>query len=214
MPSTDLNFAPWVPEKDRQHIREFFESIERTKNEPPTKMRRRLDVMEMDYHSQYLKSARWRKIKKRILERDQSICQCCGGHGRYVHHRNYLRETLMGDDDSMLATVCGGCHNLIHFDESGRKRSIEETDKEFVAGQRQTDIPEIDLDLRRKFQPPANYQRLTAVQIRLWNEERHRQRHAKWLKLHPNEQPRVPGGFFKPELWQAATNEGDPPGAA
>jgi len=214
MPSADLNFASWVPEKERQEIREFFASIEEAKTEPAQKKRRALDVVEMDYHNQYLKSSRWRKIKKRILERDGNICQCCGGHGTYVHHRNYSRETLLGEDDARLATVCGGCHHLVHFDDHGVKRSIEDTDKEFLAGQRQTEIPEIDLDLRRKLQLPTNYNRMTAVQRELWNEERHKQRHAKWLKLHPNQTPRVLGGFFRPELREKAIDNSEPPTSA
>ena len=214
MPSTELNFASWVPEKDRQQIREFFAAIEQAKVAPSQKKQRPLDVMEMDYNQQYLKSARWRKIKKRILERDQNVCQCCGGHGNYVHHRSYSRETLVGEDDAMLVTVCAGCHNLIHFDDNGTKRSVEATDKAFLAGQRQTDIPVIDLDLRRRFRLPANYERMTAVQRNLWNEERHKQRHAKWLKLHPNRPPSARGGFFKPEFWAKGSTDSEPPTGA
>jgi len=204
---TDFKFLPWVPEKDRQEILELFALIEKVKKEPVKKRRRTLDVLEMDYYQQYLKSARWRKIKRRILDRDKNICQCCGGHGTYVHHRNYSRETLMGEDDAKLATVCGGCHNLIHFDDNGVKRSVEEVDRLFLAGQYQKNIPEIDLDLRRKFCLPPGYERMTAVQRKLWNEEYLKQRRAKWLKLHPNRPFRGPSGFFKPELWSQATEE-------
>ncbi|OUM04502.1 HNH endonuclease [Variovorax sp. JS1663] len=157
--------ADLTPEVVQEMFRELRERAALPK-------KRITDVMQMDYHKQYLQSARWRKIKKRVLERDNRICQCCGGRGSIVHHRSYERDVLEGRNDTMLATVCNGCHDIIHYLDDGQKRPEEEWDAVFLLGQHQTDIPAIGkIDLRNlKIVDPPNFKRMTAVQIRLYRE--------------------------------------------
>ncbi|TAM36941.1 MAG: HNH endonuclease [Burkholderiaceae bacterium] len=138
-------------------------------NAPAMSRRVKSDVMLMDYRD-YLKSALWRRIKKRVLERDKKTCQCCGGRGNVVHHRSYERDVMEGHNDAMLATVCNGCHDIIHFTDAGEGRSAAEADAVFVAGQRQTDIPPVGkIDLRS---PTINYpggiKRVTSLQFGLF----------------------------------------------
>lgn len=139
-------------------------------------MRRRVkgDVMLMDY-SDYLMSARWKRIKKRVLERDNETCQCCGGRGDVVHHRSYKRDVMEGHNDALLATVCNGCHNIIHFADSGESRSAAEADSVFLIGQRQPSIPPIgEIDLRSpKINYPGDTTRVTSLQMRLFIEAFH-----------------------------------------
>jgi hypothetical protein len=100
----------------------------------------------------------------------------------------------------MLATVCIGCHELIHFDDDGKKRNEAETDAAFLAGQRQINIPEIKIDLRKDVaNQPANWHRMTAVQRKLWYETHNQLRSEKLLKRKKNKPPRKLGGFFGPE---------------
>ncbi|CAN7782845.1 hypothetical protein LJR175_008249 [Variovorax sp. LjRoot175] len=146
--------------------RMFRELEERAAARP----KRITDVMLMDYQGQYLPSALWKEIKERVLERDQRICQSCGGRGSVVHHRSYERDVLEGRNDAMLATVCSGCHNIIHFTDDGKPRPEEEWDAILLAGQHQTDIPPIGkIDLRKPVLPrPPNYERMTARQLGLF----------------------------------------------
>lgn len=134
----------------------------------------KLPEVEQDYQS-YLRSSLWRRIKRRVLKRDQRVCGCCGGEGKVVHHRSYAPEVMEGKADDMLATVCAGCHAIMHFDENGAKRSAEETERIFLGGQRQTEIPTPRIDLRRRSQgKPAEWPRMTAVQRKLWEEAKQR----------------------------------------
>ena len=163
-------FVPpaWQDKPTPEQMREIFAEIEKAAAVRPKRIK---DPALMDYNDQYLKTALWKRIKKRVLERDKSICQCCGGKGAVVHHRCYDPDVLRGENDAMLATVCSGCHDLIHLTDDGRKRTLEETDVEFLMGQRQTETPEIKVDLRTIWMPiPPGWNRLTHVQKRLWHE--------------------------------------------
>ena len=129
------------------------------------------DPVQMDYHSEYLVSNLWARIKRRVLKRDQKLCQSCGGRGIIVHHRSYAAEVLRGEADEMLATVCEPCHNNIHFKPDGTKRGEAEWDAVFIAGQHQRDFPEPKIDLRRARPiPPPEWQTMTALQRGLWRQ--------------------------------------------
>lgn len=138
-------------------------------NGPAMRSRVKSDVTLMDY-ADYLKSALWKRIKKRVLERDTKTCQCCGGKGNVVHHRSYERDVMEGHNDAMLATVCNGCHDIIHFTDVGERRGAAEADAVFVAGQRQTDIPPVGkIDLRSpKINYPGGTKRVTSLQFGLF----------------------------------------------
>jgi 5-methylcytosine-specific restriction endonuclease McrA len=136
--------------------------------------RRITDVTLMDYHGQYLVSPLWKRIKKRVLARDKDTCLSCCGRGSLVHHRSYERDVLEGKNDAMLATLCEGCHNIIHFNDDGSPRPQEDWDAVFLAGQPQTDIPPVGkIDLRRPvFTLPPGFDRtrMTALQFELYRQ--------------------------------------------
>ena len=127
------------------------------------------DVTLKDYHTEYLTSKLWAKIKRRVLKRDQKVCQSCGGGGSFVHHRSYERDVLEGNADHMLTTVCEGCHSRIHFDDDGQKRPEAKWDAVFLAGQHRTDFPEPKVDLRLSTQPRSSgWGRMTSNQRIQW----------------------------------------------
>ncbi len=54
-------------------------------------------------------TTQWRKIRKRILIRDQDTCQRCGQPGNTVDH--IIPRTLGGDDgDANLQCLCAKCN--------------------------------------------------------------------------------------------------------
>ena len=190
-----ISTFPSTPEE----IEKFFQECRQRLDAPPKRV---TDVTLMDYQGQYLRSSRWRRIRKRVLERDARVCQSCGGQGNVVHHRSYAREVLEGNDDSMLTTVCSGCHELIHFDDKGLKRTDAECDRLLLAGQLQKEIPEIKIDLRATSPPiPVSWSRMTAVQRNLWLQTYTQRRREKWLKLHKNDPPQKSGDFSTSEFW-------------
>ena len=56
----------------------------------------------------------WYKVRKRILERDNYLCQICLKHGRYVTATDvdHIVPIAHGgtDDDSNLQSLCHDCH--------------------------------------------------------------------------------------------------------
>lgn len=55
----------------------------------------------------------WRKIRQKVLQRDNRICQVCGKeHSGQVHH--ILPRSQGGTNDlANLITLCGKCHMVI-----------------------------------------------------------------------------------------------------
>jgi hypothetical protein len=170
MPDREFKFAPGISEADKKWVIDVFARIDALKASGAWDAVR----FEVDFdYPKYLRSAKWKRIKKRVLERDQWICQCCGGRGTEVHHRSYDPAVMDGKDDSKLTTVCSGCHDTIHYTDSGSKRSMEETERLFAAGLRERrDIPEIIIDLRSRFPSrPLGWSRMTAIEKSLWHEK-------------------------------------------
>lgn len=129
----------------------------------------------LTYNDEYLHTKLWKRIKRRVLKRDSHQCRCCRGKATIVHHRGYARDVLAGMNDEQLASICEGCHNFIHFDDSGARRTPEETDLLLLKGRHDTDFPAPKVDLRRKWrQYPAEWPRMNAVQRSAWEMEYHR----------------------------------------
>ena len=56
----------------------------------------------------------YRKLQRKILERDGWRCQACGAiSGLEVHHIE-RRSRLGEDSESNLITLCSECHRAIH----------------------------------------------------------------------------------------------------
>lgn len=65
----------------------------------------------------------WRRIRERILLRDQYTCRCCGGvtHELEVDHIINVAEGG-SDDDSNLQSLCVPCHQAKTGAEAARSR--------------------------------------------------------------------------------------------
>ena len=100
-----------------------------------------------NYKGKYLKSSLWRKIKRRVLKRDNYVCQRheCGIKAKEIHHRSYDPEVMRGNDDSKLISLCSGCHSYISFDESGKLRPTEEQERLLIEKPDRTILPPIQV---------------------------------------------------------------------
>lgn len=89
-------------------------------------VQRRRDVCRMlgfQNYRDYLASPLWRKIRRHIFGRAESVCECChNAKAVVVHHLNYDAETMAGHADDALIAVCQPCHDNYHSS-NGKKRS-------------------------------------------------------------------------------------------
>jgi hypothetical protein len=77
----------------------------------------------MNDYWKFLSSRAWRKIRKRILARDSGVCVICGSDAKEVHHHDYDKATMCGENDDSLVSLCEDCHRSIEFSTYGEKRT-------------------------------------------------------------------------------------------
>ena len=84
--------------------------------------------------NQFYESTLWRHKRAKILRRDKYLCQECKRYGRkrnglpiaaaLVHHiKPYEQFPELGLDDKNLVSLCEGCHNKMHPERGGTKRT-------------------------------------------------------------------------------------------
>tara|TARA_Y100000004_G_scaffold93073_1_gene104281 strand:+ start:102 stop:839 length:738 start_codon:yes stop_codon:yes gene_type:complete len=78
----------------------------------------------MKSYKKYLKSDKWHRIRKKVIERDNYTCQCCRDKNcvLQVHHIIYNGAVMNGQSTSQLITLCEKCHEKV---ESIRKKYID-----------------------------------------------------------------------------------------
>lgn len=73
-------------------------------------------------YNSYMKSERWRKLRLKVLARDDYQCQRCGSAKNLrIHHLTYERVGHEALDD--LITLCEACHSEIHRNDLREGRS-------------------------------------------------------------------------------------------
>lgn len=74
-------------------------------------------LREMGYASYkaYLASDLWKRIRERILSRDDHRCRVCNATATEVHHQKYTRIVLEGGYLLALYSLCRRCHENIEF---------------------------------------------------------------------------------------------------
>lgn len=61
----------------------------------------------------YLKSDRWKRVRKKIIFRDMNMCVNCRSQKiLQVHHLSYT--SIFDESESDLVTLCKKCHNKWH----------------------------------------------------------------------------------------------------
>lgn len=116
----------------------------------------------------------------------------CSVRARAVHHRSYRQDVLEGTADDQLVAICSACHHYIHFDESGSKRTSDETDRILMSAQPLTDHPEPIVDLRRfpHRELPADWGRMNHLQLKGWQARYNELRRARRAELNALERAR------------------------
>lgn len=168
-----IKLADWVPEAERLRVTAWFQDREAGIPLSPSESGDQDSIarsLEFQDYEDYLRSPLWRKIRRRVLRRDNNACRRCEGAADRVHHRKYTKAVLEGSDDDYLVSVCEGCHESIHRDESGKYRSAADSERILVEGHRETDYPRPKVDLRRKKpKHPPEWSRMTAAQRVAWS---------------------------------------------
>ncbi len=81
----------------------------------------------------------WRKLRPKVIERDNNECQVCGIPKQrarlYVHHKKELKDfPHLALDINNLQTLCGVCHNNIH--EKQEQMTKDNKKKKFINEER------------------------------------------------------------------------------
>lgn len=64
-------------------------------------------------YTDYLDSAKWKRLRKAALKRDRGLCRSCGAKAVHVHHAHYPR--VLGTEKlEWLYSMCKQCHESIH----------------------------------------------------------------------------------------------------
>jgi hypothetical protein len=148
-------------------------------------------------YKEYLCSPLWKKIKRRVLERDEFQCARCSGKANLVHHLVYTAAILNGDDDSHLVAICDGCHSFVHTDEGRQKRAFSDWNTYL----RTDDLPDrvfnISVDRRRTKQiEPADWKRMSIRERHSWENQYQKRRFLKQLEKHDFPMLRTVLGFY------------------
>tara|TARA_R110000868_G_scaffold33215_2_gene120832 strand:+ start:7392 stop:7985 length:594 start_codon:yes stop_codon:yes gene_type:complete len=97
---SQINFDNWKKKKSDENkiISEYFDVFRKSKF--------------YNYHK-YLKSAEWKIIRDKVIERDNGICLYCKTKpAQEVHHKHY--RTIYKEKIDDLESVCSDCHRAIH----------------------------------------------------------------------------------------------------
>ncbi|MBK3780107.1 hypothetical protein G3A43_07540 [Paraburkholderia aspalathi] len=145
-------------------------------------------LLSLGYHDyeNYLSRALWKRIKQRVLERDDWMCRRCNGKALLVHHRSYSRAVLEGLDDSKLASICEGCHHIVEFRDDGSWRSPEEEDEILLTRAPISPYPVVKVDFRRTLKVmPVEWERMDWWQRTGWGSEYNLALYSRRALKHP-----------------------------
>lgn len=83
-------------------------------------------------YAEYLDSDLWRHIRRKVFRSKGRRCCICDEPAQHIHHSRYAVEDLMGTKHDHLWPLCPTCHRGIEFDDSGKKRMLDEVSAVFT----------------------------------------------------------------------------------
>ena len=136
----------------RSWIRDFFIDFFVEENIGVNLLSRGITAKPKPDYKKYLKSAKWKEIRERVLIRHNHACGRCGGLAYKVHHKSYDQTVLDGLDDEQLIPVCKGCHHTVEFRRDGTKTSAREKVEILAEHDTNRNFDQPNIDLRRRGQ--------------------------------------------------------------
>lgn len=83
-------------------------------------------------YREYLKSEKWHKKRKLVMERDKGICQSClSTQATQVHHKSY--KNVFDEPLFDLVAICDPCHERYHDKKTWQRRGIAYNDRKTVS---------------------------------------------------------------------------------
>ncbi len=67
-----------------------------------------------DEDKKFMKSAEWKQIRKKILERDNYTCQYCGVQRTTFMQINHIDGNPKDHSHENLEVICAACHKITH----------------------------------------------------------------------------------------------------
>ena len=86
------------------------ESIRQLSREAYEQRDELLRLLDFKSYGSYLRSPLWRIIRERAFAINGQKCKRCSNAASQIHHADYSRQVLTGEDVRALVPVCGGCH--------------------------------------------------------------------------------------------------------
>lgn len=66
-------------------------------------------------YKEYLQSTNWKKLRERVLKRDNYLCVICNNKANHVHHLSYGCYARYGKSRRIeCVSLCKKCHMRIH----------------------------------------------------------------------------------------------------
>lgn len=66
-------------------------------------------------YREYLSSDLWKRVRAVVFQKKGRKCFCCGSKASQIHHNNYAKDELLGENVKRLVPLCGRCHTRIEF---------------------------------------------------------------------------------------------------
>jgi len=67
-----------------------------------------------DEDKKFMKRVEWKQIRKKILERDDYICQYCGVQRKTFMQINHIDGNPKDHSAENLEVICSACHKITH----------------------------------------------------------------------------------------------------
>lgn len=87
-------------------------------------------------YREYLESALWAEIRKRVFEVKGRRCWLCGRPATQAHHTRYHEADLTGRKLKHIHPICGPCHKEVEFMD-GEKQTVAGAKKAFKRKRRE-----------------------------------------------------------------------------
>ncbi len=92
----------------------------------PTYALRNALIVQLGFNTykEYLSSQLWAEIRDAVFARDGGSCNLCGERAEVVHHTDYSKATMLGNNFDGLAALCHHCHHKVEVVRDGKKRTL------------------------------------------------------------------------------------------